>query len=189
MQPPTSGVPKKRDAKEVLSHWLSWALPVVAVVLPIFCFSVSASIPAASLTWGEGQTALGRGDFLIPVLILCGDAMLRWFFAVKYSRRWLVTVGVVCCLVCFLAVVTCLIAFTVATSSLITPASTKAEASITWMCFLLGGFSGLVAAVMSAPKAAVESGAKPPPPRGPSQTRTIRPPNGVIRLEFFRRGA
>jgi uncharacterized membrane protein len=161
-----------RSIRKVLSHWLSWALPVAAVVLPLLCFIVVVFGQAYKFGLGEGNVALGRGDFLIPVLILCVDAMLRWFFDVKYSRRRMIAIGVVLCLLCFLVSLICGIAFIVVTSSPVTAASVKAEALITWTCFAVGGFAGLVAAVVSAPQtpeaapAAQTPEAAPAPPGG-----------------------
>jgi hypothetical protein len=163
-----------------LSHWLSWALPLAAVVLPLFCFFVVVLAQAYKLGLGEGNVALGRGDFLIPVLILCVDAMLRWFFDVKYGRRWMVAIGVVCCLLCFLVALICGIAFVVATSSSVTDTSTKAEALITWTCFAVGGLAGLVAAVVTAPEATAVVTA---PQASAVVTAPQTPADGVLRPE------
>src|ERR1700722_9827366 len=85
--------------RKILLHWLSWVLPLMAVMLPILGFVVTASIPVDALRWGEAHTALGRGDFLIPVLLVCIDAVWRWCIDVKASGRMLV-VGVFSSVLC-----------------------------------------------------------------------------------------
>jgi hypothetical protein len=93
--------------RQLIRHWLPWLIPLLAVALPLLGFVVAASIPAAALRSGEASTSLGRGDFLIPVLILCLEAIRRWLFEVKCGKI-LGGVGAFSSVLCVAAVVVCL---------------------------------------------------------------------------------
>lgn len=145
----------KVPKREHVSHWLSWALPIIAVLLPLLYFFLHASIPTDAMHIGDGRTALAHGDFLIPVAILCADALARWFLSVTYNQRWQVVVGAICCVFCFIATIVCIWSFPIAVGSSVTSASTRSMSLITWACFATGGAAGFVAAYLSMPVADV----------------------------------
>ena len=131
-------------------HWLSWILPLLAVLLPILGFVVAASIPVDTLRWGEARTALGRGDFLIPVLLVCIDAVWRWCVDVKCGWRMGV-LGVISCALCVAVGVVCLYSFSVASSLPVTTASTDSVTLITLTALVVGAIAGMIAVAVSAP--------------------------------------
>ena len=136
----------------LLRHWMPWLIPLLAIALPMLYFIVAASIPTAAWRWGEAGTSLGRGDFLIPVLILCLEAMRRWWSEVKCGWK----MGIVrffSSALCLGAVVVCSDSFSVATSHVVTTQSTKSVSVITWGCFAVGFLSGTIAVWASAPRA------------------------------------
>lgn len=142
-----------RGNRKILMHWLSWVLPLLAVLLPLLGFVVAASIPVDTMRWGEARTALGRGDFLIPVLLVCIDAVWRWCVEVKCGWR-LGLVGVFSCALCVAAGIVCLYSFSVASSLPVTAASTDSVTLITLTALIVGGASGVVAVAASVPKKA-----------------------------------
>jgi hypothetical protein len=137
---------------ETIRHWVPWLIPLLAVALPLLGFVVAASIPAAALRSGEASTSLGRGDFLIPVLILCLEAIRRWLFEVKCGKI-MRRVGACASALCMAAVVVCLYAFSAASSQPVTADSIKSISLITWACFTVGLVTGTMALVASTPKA------------------------------------
>lgn len=137
---------------ESIQHWVPWLIPLLAVALPLLGFVVAASIPAAALRSGEASTSLGRGDFLIPVLILCLEAIRRWLFEVKCGKI-LGRVGACASVLCLAAVVVCLYSFSAASSQVVTADSIKSVSMITWACFTVGLVTGTMAVVASTPKA------------------------------------
>ena len=115
-------------------------------------FVVAASIPAFAWRWGESSTALGRGDFLIPVLILCLEALRQWWSEVECGWK-LGIVRLVSSALCLGAVVICTDAFSVASSHPVTTDSTKSVTVITWACFTAALIAGTIAVTASTPKA------------------------------------
>jgi hypothetical protein len=138
--------------QQLIRHWLPWLIPLLAVALPLLGFVVAASIPAAALRMGEASTSLGRGDFLIPVLILCLEAIRRWVFEVKCGKI-LGRVGACASALCVAAVIICLYAFSAATSQLVTGDSIRSITVITWACFTVGAGTGTIAVVAATRKA------------------------------------
>jgi hypothetical protein len=151
---PRVGLSKEGNRK-LLMHWLSWVLPLLAVLLPILGFVVAASIPVDAMRWGEARTALGRGDFLIPVLLVCIDAVWRWCVDVKCGLRMGI-VGVFSCGLCVAAGIVCLYSFSVASSLPITKASTDSVTLITLTALVAGGAAGMIAVAASPPKDVTE---------------------------------
>jgi hypothetical protein len=137
---------------EVIRHWLPWLIPLLAVALPLLGFIVAASIPTASIRMGEASISLGRGDFLIPVLILCLEAIRRWVFEVRCGKI-LGRVGASASVLCLAAVVVCLYAFSAASSQAVTADSIKSITVITWACFTVGAVTGTMGVLASPSKA------------------------------------
>jgi hypothetical protein len=135
-----------------LRHWMSWILPLLAIGLPLVGFVVVASIPGAKLAFGGGTRSLGRGDFLIPVLILCLEAIRCWWAEVECGTM-LAASRVFLSAACLFAVVIALYAFAVAANTSVTADSTKSIIVITAACFTTGLVSGTIAVAMSRPRA------------------------------------
>ena len=148
----SAGAAQSPTRFDKVKHWLPWVLPLLAVGLPLLGFSVAASIPDFALRAGGAGTSLGRGDFLIPVLILCMEAIRRWLFEVK-GGPVLSFFGVVASLICVLAVAVCMYAFADATS-LPTPTTDSARSvdAITWFCLAAGVITGTMAVIATRPK-------------------------------------
>jgi hypothetical protein len=136
----------------LLRHWMPWLIPLLAIGLPMLFFILAGSIPVAAWRWGEAPTSLGRGDFLIPVLILCLEAIRHWWYEVTCGRLMGI-VGLVGCVLCLAAAAVCAFSFAVASSHPVTADSTKSIIVITWACFAVGLFSGTIGLWVSTPKA------------------------------------
>ena len=150
----TSPLPRTGEARQVkhpFLHWLPWLLPLLAIALPVVVFSVVASVPAAALRWGDASTAIGRGDFLIPVLILCLEALRHWWTETKCDWK-LRIVRLISSFLCSGAVIIGLTAFVVALSDEVTPASTRSVEVITLGCFTVSLVAGTIAVAVSMPK-------------------------------------
>jgi hypothetical protein len=148
--PPRTG--ETNRAKHPFLHWLPWLLPLLAIALPMVVFSVAASVPVAKLRWGEAATSIGRGDFLIPVLILCLEALRHWWTETKCGRM-LKIIRLIFSILCSGAVIIGFAAFVVASSETVTAASTRSIEVITLGCFTVSLVAGTIAVAMSTPKA------------------------------------
>jgi hypothetical protein len=133
-------------------HWMPWVLPLLAILLPVLEFVVTASIAAYAMRWGGTRAALGRGDFLIPVLILCLEAFRRWWLEVKWdgwkrtAKWWFMTL-------CGTTGFVCYVAFQDASSHPVTPATTRSITAVTLGCLIVSLVLGTWAVVVSTPDA------------------------------------
>lgn len=98
------------------SQWPHWLITFVAIALPILVVLVRYSVPEFALTWHQVNVAIERGDFLVPVLILCLESIRCWCSEVTGTRRWTRVSRLICSAWCGFAAVTCLIAMTYAAS-------------------------------------------------------------------------
>lgn len=142
----------QRSEHRLIRHWMPWLIPLLAIALPMLYFIVAGSIPDAAWRWGEAPTSLGRGDFLIPVLILCLEAIRHWWAEVKCGWKMGI-VRVFSSALALGAVVVCSDSFSVAASHAVTAATTKSVIVITWACFAVGFFAGTIAVWASTPEA------------------------------------
>lgn len=136
----------------LVRHWMPWLIPLLAIAFPMLYFIVAGSIPDAAWRWGEAPTSLGRGDFLIPVLILCLEAIRRWWSEVTCGWKMGI-VRLFSTALCAGAVIVCSDSFSVAASHPVTAHSTKSVIVITWACFAVGLFAGTIAVWASVPEA------------------------------------
>ena len=153
----TSPLPRTGETSQVrhpFLHWLPWLLPLLAIALPMVAFIVVASIPVAGLRWGDTPTAIGRGDFLIPVLILCLEALRCWWVETKCGWK-LGIIRLVSSFLCLSAAVISLFAFAVALSDPVTTASIRSIEVITLGCLTVSVVAGTIAVAVSTPQAGV----------------------------------
>jgi hypothetical protein len=129
-------------------HWVTWMITLAAIVLPVVVLLVSDSIPKAAVTWTEVNVALQRGDFLIPVLILCLEAIRRWWRDVECGFV-LGVIRLVATGLCGAAVVVCLIATTTAATVAVTSQTGRSIAAITGSCFVVAVAFGTLAVMVS----------------------------------------
>jgi hypothetical protein len=134
----------------VVRHWLPWALPVLAILLPLACFAMAASVHNSTWTWGPDGTSVGRGDLLIPALIVCAEALRRWWFEVRGGPIvW--TLALAFTLVCGTAVIMCLVAFAEAANNPVAEHGSWIIGVVTWASFTAGLVAGTIAVALTIP--------------------------------------
>jgi hypothetical protein len=105
------------------------------------------SIPKDALAWHLVAVSVDRGDFLIPAMALCVEAVRRWWRDVDPLRmkafRLLSTVS------CATASLICVIATTTAASLPLTSQAGSSIATITGSCVVVGTSFGTAAVTAS----------------------------------------
>jgi hypothetical protein len=94
---PAPAIKKFWPSHRIVRHWLPWIFPLMAIGLPLLCSVVAASMSAKMWTAQFAAESSGRGDLLIPALIVCVESLRRWSSDVKggyvvgglrYSPSW-----------------------------------------------------------------------------------------------------
>jgi hypothetical protein len=129
--PKEAGEPGRKE-----DHWLVWLLALAAVAIPVVVLFSAASIPKDSLIWSQVATAMQRGDFLVPVLILSLDTMRRWLREVECGK-FLRIIKPIACVLCVGTAFICLVATSQAANLAITADAGKAIEQITMMCMIV----------------------------------------------------
>jgi hypothetical protein len=90
-------------------HWWPWVLSLVAIALPIVFLLAWYSIDNFAFTWQQVNTSVRRGEFIVPVLILCLETIRRWCWVIKGGKA--ITVARIAgSSLCILAAFLCLVA-------------------------------------------------------------------------------
>jgi hypothetical protein len=129
-----------RETGKTVDAWLIWLIAIVAIGLPMIVLVCVSSIPVGRLDFGDLRTALGRGEFLVPVLIMHAETVRRWTREVPCPNLYWREGQVVACLVCVLAALVCFAATVIAAVDPVTRASSRSLETIT----LYGLFAALV---------------------------------------------
>jgi hypothetical protein len=133
-------------------RWLDWLLPILAILLPVIVLLVTYSIPRDAVVGHEVGVSMQRGDFLVPVFILCVEAIRRWWRNVKCGRMLkMMRLGVT--VICGMAATVSLIATTTAASISISTASGRSISTITVSCFIVAATFSTLAFGISLSKA------------------------------------
>jgi hypothetical protein len=126
--------------------WFVWLLALTSLAVPTIVLVCVDSIPKDALAWHLVGVSVDRGDFLIPGMALCLEAIRRWWRDVSPGQmkalRLLSTVS------CAAASLVCVIATTTAASLPITSQAGSSIATITCSCLVVGvsfGTAGLTA--------------------------------------------
>jgi hypothetical protein len=69
----------KSEPSKLAEHWISWWVALAAIGIPVFVLLAWKSIGEGSLVWSGVASASERGDFLVPVVILCIESLRRWW--------------------------------------------------------------------------------------------------------------
>lgn len=154
--PPPPGGAGTQTAKtrwpdhRTVRHWLPWVLPLMAIILPLACFAMASSVNVGTWTWGTSATSVGRGDLLIPALIVCAEALRRWWFEVKGGYVvWALALAFT--LLCGAAAIMCLVAFSDAASSSVAEHGSRIVGFVTWASFTSGFVAGTIAVALTIP--------------------------------------
>jgi len=72
--------PPARPDHRVFFHWLPWLLPIGAILLPLaFLAIIGTARDPGGVSMNLAARASDRGDFLIPVAIICAEGCRRWW--------------------------------------------------------------------------------------------------------------
>lgn len=128
--------------------WFVWLLALAAIALPVVVLLCVGSIPLDRVTWVDVGTAARRGDFLVPVLILCAEAIRRWCREVKCGH-FLIIVRIFAVGMCGLAGAICFSATVIAANVEVTRAVGDSLVTITWSCLVAASVFGTWAVAVS----------------------------------------
>ena len=114
----------------ILDAWLIWLIAIGAIILPVIVLICASSIPSGRLDMTDLHTATGRGDFLVPVLIMCTEAIRRWTREV--SGGWLIRTGqILTWALCLPGAIVCFTATVIAATGATTAATSRSLVTIT----------------------------------------------------------
>jgi hypothetical protein len=132
-------------------HWLAWVIALAAIAVPVIVLVVVDWIPGHAGAWHGVNVSVQRGDFLVPVMILCAETIRRWWRDVPTGPivKWM---RIAATLVCALAVLVCLVATVAAAIAPITKASGSSIGEITLYCVIVAIIFGTLAVVASVRK-------------------------------------
>jgi hypothetical protein len=116
--------------------WSVWLLALAAIIVPVIVLLCVGSIPVDRVAVGSLSTAARRGDFLVPVLILCAETIRRWCREVRCGRI-LRFVRILAVASCGLAGSICFSATVIAAKVDVTPAIGASLITITWWCLVV----------------------------------------------------
>jgi hypothetical protein len=157
-------VPGTPVVSKLGEHWASWLVALSAIAVPVFVLLAWYSMAKANLVWSGVNVATRRGDFLVPVLILCVESVRRWWSLDDHtqSRRLrlrgdghTVSMRLVRCSALtgsFIAGVLCFIATIYAASQPVTAESGDSIIVITGTCFVAGFAFGTLVLRFSDPR-------------------------------------
>jgi hypothetical protein len=134
--------PRRRRAP-----WLIYAIAFSAIALPALVLVCVSSIPAGHVEFRDLRTGAGRGEFLIPVLILCAESVRCWLTEVTGGAiiRFVRLTG---CAICFVTGVVCFAATVIAAATAATAASSRSLVGITIVSMIIAAAFGLAALIV-----------------------------------------
>ena len=153
----TAAVSEKHDAdpetphpafKEMGDRLLEWLLPILAIVLPATFLILIPFVQKNIVTWSNVSLSAKRGDYLIPVLILCAETVRRWCREVSCRGRILQVVRFVAVSMCTVALLISFASSVALTEFTLTPASGRSIVTITAWCLIPSFVFGTIAVVL-----------------------------------------
>jgi len=129
-------------------NWWSWLITFLAIALPVLVLMGWFSIADFRVNGHYADAAIQRGDLLIPVLILCLEAVRRWCWEVKGGARWLKISRVVAPIWCGFAAFACAVGFFYATVEKASANSDHSIALITLVSLGIAGVLGTFAVIL-----------------------------------------
>lgn len=133
-------------------HWFVWLLALGTVAVPIVVLVCADSIPRDRLVWHQAGVAVQRGDFLVPVMVLCAETVRRWWREVEPGTI-LKILRILATVACTAAAFVCVVATTTAASGAITPQTGRSITTITAGCLVVVVVFGTMAVAAAGRKA------------------------------------
>jgi hypothetical protein len=138
---------RHRARHSAFDAWLIWSIAVIAIGFPALFLICVSSIPAGKLDFADLHVAVGRGEFLVPVLIMCAESIRRWTREVKGGLRVLVF-QIIAGVGCALAGIVCMTAAIISAMAAATPMTGRSLTTITVACIVVGGMFGTAGVVI-----------------------------------------
>ena len=129
--------------------WLLWLLALASITAPVIVLLVVYSIPKGNLSWSGVYVSVKRGDFLIPVMLLCVETVRCWWREAKRGSRFRHFVRILATTACAAASLVCVCATTIATHVKVTSETGHSIATITVGCLSVALVFGTAAVWVS----------------------------------------
>jgi hypothetical protein len=71
-------IQEEAEKRERHENWLSWSIDMAGILLPLLVVLAPRIASTRSALWSAIQDSSGKGIFLVPIMMLCIDAILRW---------------------------------------------------------------------------------------------------------------
>lgn len=127
--------------------WLVYVIALSAIALPALVMVCVRSIPADRFEFADLRGTASRGEFLIPVMILCAEAVRCWVVEVRPPSRRGRYIRNVACVFC---VITGIVSFAATIIAASIPASTatgRSLVAITSYAVAVAALCGLLAVI------------------------------------------
>lgn len=143
-----SAAPHRHRAQHgAFDAWLIWSIAVIAIGLPALFLICVSSIPVYRVDYGDLRIAAYRGEFLVPVLIMCAESIRRWTREVKGGSR-IILYKIVANLLCAIAGVICMTAAIISVTAPPTSLTGKSLTVITVTSMLVGLIFGTMGVIV-----------------------------------------
>jgi hypothetical protein len=136
------------QSHHIADNWFAWRLEVGAIILPGFISTIIKFCLTNKLEWAPVAADLSHGIFIIPVMILAGDAFRRWIKVPKRGRMRLL-LRLLGLGFSGIATLACLLAATVAGVANMSPATGHALANISVWCLVAALPTSFVGVIVS----------------------------------------
>ena len=144
-----SAAPHRHRAQHgAFDAWLIWSIAVIAIGLPALFLICVSSIPAYRIDCGDLHIAASRGEFLVPVLIMCAESIRRWTREVKGGSR-IILYKTVANLLCAIAGIICMTAAIISVTAPPTSLTGKSLTVITITSMLVGLIFGTIGVIVN----------------------------------------
>lgn len=131
---PREGLPLLQARGRQIDVW-GWWIALGAIGLPLLVLLVTSSIPRDQVSLFALRQSVRRGDFLVPIMIMCVEAIRRWCREVECGSI-LRYVRLAAVFLCASSAVICLIALAFTASVGLTAESGRSISTITVGCFV-----------------------------------------------------
>jgi len=140
------GPPRHRAEHGIFDAWLIWSIAVLAILLPAIFLVCVSSIPAGRLNYADLHVAAGRGEFLVPVLIMCAEAIRRWTREINGGSA-VMAFKITASVLCAFSGIICMTAAIISATTAATPMTDRSLIVITQACVIVGGIFGTAGVV------------------------------------------
>jgi hypothetical protein len=138
-----------RHSRRSANSWEGWLAISAATVLPTTFVVCVYSIPKGTLSWQGVHILLGRGQLLIPAIILCLESARRWMRTVQPRTRIVLSMRIIATLLSTISAIIGMTAFILSSTTALLPMVEKSIETITLSGLIIGLIFGVGATIMS----------------------------------------